>query len=78
MGRTIRARFSKGVIKPLEKIDMSEGKEVSVTIIDLPSVSEEDAFERAAGSWKGTIDVRRLIKNIYNDRLLSTRKEPKL
>lgn len=78
MGKTIRARFTKGVIKPLEKVDVAEGKELAVTIIEIPLVSKVDTFERAAGSWKGSIDAERLIRDIYNDRLISTRKEPRL
>jgi hypothetical protein len=30
------------------------------------------------GGWKGTIDAEKLIKDIYSDRLISTRKTPKL
>ena len=30
MGMTIRAKFSKGVIKPLEEVDIAEGKEITV------------------------------------------------
>lgn len=77
MGKTIKARFSKGVIEPMEKIDIAEGKELTITIIEIPS-KEEDAFERSAGRWKGTIDAEKLIKDIYEDRLISTRNEPKL
>ena len=78
MEKTIRAKFSKGVIKPLEKVDIEDGKEVFVTIIEVPTFLKEDAFERSAGGWKGTIDAEKLIKDIYRDRLISTRKEPKL
>ena len=73
MGRTFKARFSKGVIKPLEKVDVDEGKEITVTIVDLPAKLTEYAFARSAGKWKGTIDAEKLIKNIYADRLTSTR-----
>ncbi len=78
MGKTIKARFSKGVIEPMEKIDIAEGKELTITIIAIPSKREEGAFERSAGRWKGTIDAEKLIKDIYEDRLISTRNEPKL
>lgn len=78
MGKTIKAKFSKGVIEPMEKIDIAEGKELTITIIEIPSKREEDAFERSAGRWKGTIDAEKLIKDIYEDRLISTRNEPKL
>lgn len=79
MGKTIRARFSKGVIEPLEKVDMTEGKEITVTIMELPIPSEkEDALEASAGGWKELIDAKELKKNIYADRLISTRRVVKL
>lgn len=78
MRKTIRARFSRGIIEPLEKVDIDEGKEITVTIMEFPSDLKENAFERSAGSWKGTINAEKLIENIYADRLLSTREEPKL
>lgn len=37
MARTIRARFSHGVIEPLEKVEFSEGEEFTVIV---PEVSE--------------------------------------
>ena len=79
MGRTIKARFSKGVIKPLEKVDIAEGKEITVTVIEFPRPSKkDDALEVTAGGWKGLIDAEELKKNIYDDRLISTRPEVKL
>jgi hypothetical protein len=62
----------------LEKVDIPEGKEVSVTILDIPSPTDKEAFRRSAGGWKGTVDAEALIKNIYEDRLISTRPVPKL
>ena len=78
MGGTIRARFTGGVLEPLERVDLPEGKEVTITIIDVPSGNNVDAFRRSAGGWKGTIDADALICNIYADRLISTRPEPRL
>ena len=79
MSKTIRARFSKGIIEPLEKVDIDEGKEITVTIIEIPAASKkEDALEASAGGWKGLIDAEELIKNIYDDRLISTRPGVKL
>ncbi|GAB62594.1 MAG: DUF104 domain-containing protein [Candidatus Jettenia sp.] len=77
MGKTIKARFSKGVIEPMEKLDIAEGKEITRTIIEIPSLRKKDAFEKSAGRWKKTIDAEKLIKDIYEDRLTSTRNEPK-
>src|SRR5512134_2220587 len=78
MGKIVRARFSRGVIKPLEKLDLEEGKEIAISIVEFPSKRKREAFRRSAGAWKGTIDAEKLIENIYADRLLSTREEPKL
>lgn len=78
MGKTIKARYSKGMIEPLEKVEIPEGREITITITEVPSGLKKDAFERSAGAWKGTIDAEKLIENIYSDRLLSTREEPRL
>lgn len=78
MGGTIRARVKGGVLEPLEKLDLPEGKEVLVTVIGVSVRRNREAFRRAFGSWKGTIDAEKLIHDIYEDRLISTRPEPKL
>ena len=78
MAKTVRARFSKGVIKPLEKVNLEEGKEITITIVEISSRPKLEAFRKSAGAWKGTIDAEKLIENIYSDRLLSTREEPRL
>ena len=75
MEKTIKARFKDGVIEPLEKLHIEEGREIVITINDLPS---EDRFEKALGGWKETIDCEKLIEDIYNDRILRTRPEVKL
>ena len=79
MGKTIKARFSKGLIEPLENVDIAEGKEITVTIIDVPARSKKrDALEATAGGWKGLIDAKKLKEDIYADRLISTRPEVEL
>ncbi len=78
MKRTIRALIKDGLLKPLEETDLPEGKEVTVTLLKVPSGRNLDAFRRSAGGWKGTIDAEALIRNIYADRLISTRPEPRL
>ncbi|MEB3845099.1 MAG: antitoxin family protein [Desulfurococcales archaeon] len=40
MSRVIRARYEKGVLKPLEKLELEEGEEVEVVL-------EEDIIEFA-------------------------------
>lgn len=78
MGKAIKARVANGRLEPLEPLEMREGDEVILTIISIPARLEPDAFERCAGGWKGTIDAEALIRDIYEDRLISTRPEPKL
>jgi len=74
MEKTIKARYWKGLIEPLEKLEIKEGEELIVTIKEV-TPREGDAFERSAGAWKGTIDAERLIEDIYNDRLVKSRPE---
>ena len=78
MSRVIRARANRGVFEPLESVSVPDGTEVTVTIPEELSADDIEAFDRSAGSWKGTIDAERLIRDIYNDRLVSTRPEPRL
>ncbi len=78
MLRKIRARYSRGVIELLEKVNVTEGKELEVTIEENPTKAEDESFLKAAGSWKGLIDAEEMINNIYADRHLSTRPEVKL
>jgi predicted DNA-binding antitoxin AbrB/MazE fold protein len=78
MAETIRARVKAGRLELLEKINLPEGTEVSVTILSTPSSKSGDGLRRSAGGWKGLIDAEKLIENIYADRLISTRPVPKL
>lgn len=78
MGKTIRARFHDGKFEPLEAVDLPEGREVTLTIVEGSGAPDFAAFRRAAGAWKGTLDADALIRDIYADRLRSTRAEPSL
>jgi predicted DNA-binding antitoxin AbrB/MazE fold protein len=75
----IRARVSNGVLEPLEPLNLPEGLEVDLNLADAPGPSHEDweAFRSAAGGW-ADIDADKLIKDIYESRLVSTRPVPKL
>jgi predicted DNA-binding antitoxin AbrB/MazE fold protein len=86
MPKEIRARFARGVIEPLEKVEkveLEEGEEITeeITIV----ISERakgkgmwEALRATAGAWKDLIDGEELKRNIYADRLINTRPEPKL
>ena len=78
MSERIWVRVKGGVLEPLEKLDLPEGKEVLVTVISVSPQGNRDAFRRAFGKWKGMIDADTLIRNICADRRVSTRPEPKL
>lgn len=78
MGRTIRARVRHGLLEPLEALNVPEGTEVTVTLPDVPSEEDFEAFRRSAGSWKGTIDAETFIRNVRESRTVSTRPEPRL
>jgi len=78
MGGTIRARVKGGVLEPLERMDLPEGKEVLIAVISVAEDPDDEAFLRSAGSWKGLIDAEKFIRDVYEDRLLDTREEPKL
>ena len=78
MADTIRARVRRGMLELLEKIDLPEGMEVSVTILPTQDAKSADGLRRSAGGWKDTVDAEKLIENIYADRLISTRPVPKL
>lgn len=75
METTIRAKFNKGVIKPLGKLKIKEGEEILITVRDF---GPKDRFLKAAGGWKETVNCEKLIRDIYRDRLLRTRPEPKI
>lgn len=82
MSKTIRVRFSHGLIKPLEKVEFLEGEEFTVTIHEIHEKPKRkffrDALKATAGGWKNLIDAEELKRNIYADRLVSTRPEVKL
>ena len=66
MAREIRGRFSKGKIEPLEKIDLKEGEEVTITLPEEKLAT--GAFERAAGGWKDTLDFDAYLTDLYASR----------
>lgn len=76
MAKTIKARYLKGVIEPLEPLEFEEGKEFIITMEELAS-SVKNRFEQAAGSWADLIDAEEFLRDIYMARSLS-RNEVKL
>jgi len=77
MAGSIQARVVNGVLEPLERLDLPEGEVLTITIIRLPVNVRGGGLERSAGGWKGLIDAEALKRNIYADRLIVTRPEPR-
>lgn len=79
MNKTIKARFTKGVLEPLERLELKEGDDVAISISAPPKIEDAlNALRSAAGAWKGTHDPEELKKHIYADRLVATRPKPRL
>ena len=68
MSGTVRARFKAGVLELLEEVNLQEGKDVSVTIIETPTATDADGLRRSAGGWKGLLDADAFIEQVYEDR----------
>ena len=77
-GKAIKARFSGGVLEPLEPLKLDEGEEVTVTVATSKPKARPDWLERTAGTWAGLVDAEELIRDIYESRLLQTRPVPRL
>ena len=73
MAGTVRPRVERGKLELLERIEFPEGKEITVTILDVPWKTDDEAFDCSADGWRKTIDAKKLIKIVYSDRVISTR-----
>ena len=79
MPKHFRARYSKGVLEPLEELDLEEGAEVSVSIEETPSPKHDpEAMRAGAGGWVGQHDPDELIRTIYESRITGSREPPDL
>ena len=81
---TVRARYEKGVLTPLEPLDLEEGKEVVVSVQDDATAKEEEEdyetryakFVSAAGAWKDTFPED-FIETLYKSRITGSRHYPR-
>ena len=75
--RSIRARYPKGVLEPLEEFDLEEGAEVSVSIKEARAPKHDpEAMRAGAGGWKGNSDPEELKRMIYEARIAGSREPP--
>ena len=85
MARAVRGRYSGGVVLPLEDLDLEEGSEVVIAVIDNPETEaafardaaeierKRKAFRSSFGGWKGMHDPDELIRMIYKARKTGSR-----
>lgn len=75
MVKTIKAKFSHGTFTPLDPPPpelVHEGDEVLLSVSPVTRASGS-LVQATAGSWKGLLDGEALKRNIYADRLVTTR-----
>ncbi len=69
MAKEIRARYANGVLEPLEELELEEGREVIISVRELPSVEDTlRAIDRAFGAWAGTLDFDEFLRDMYASR----------
>ena len=76
----IKARYSNGVLTPLEPIELNEGEEVTVTIDTKPQLCDEEHLRvtmSAAGGWEEDSEYWEQAKRmLYEARKTGSRIEP--
>lgn len=72
MLKTLRAKYTKGIIKPLEKLHLKEGKEITIVISEPTKQSrKKNAIEATFGAWKGLMDKEAVKKGLAENRRIS-------
>ena len=77
----LKARFSEGVLKPLERLDLEEGAEVFITLDVGPAETGERRRQRSkasAGAWGRPGDGERLKRTLYEARVAGSRDRQEL
>ena len=87
---TVKVKYANGVLTPLEPLDLADA-EYRVILADAPVADPPDAtavapdptvaeaaFQSSLGAWHGTHDPEELIRQLYADRLVNSRLEPRL
>jgi predicted DNA-binding antitoxin AbrB/MazE fold protein len=49
-----------GLLELLDKVDIPEGTEVSVPILESPTAKSAEGLRRSAAGWKGLVDAEKL------------------
>lgn len=81
LSKTVKAKYKNGVLELLERLDLPEGVEITISFEPLEVLSEGEKKQRflsAAGGWKDLLDCEEFIKDVYESRKIRTRAEVKL
>lgn len=78
MLRTVKARYSRGTLQPLEILDLKEGEEVLISFNDLALPGALPGDDTGAGGWAGLVDAEQLKRDIYASRQMRTRRTVEL
>ena len=81
LAKAIKAKYKNGVLELLEKVDLPEGTEVTISLEPSDVLSEEEKRRRflsAAGGWKDLLDCEQFLKDVYESRKIHTRPAVKL
>jgi len=73
MVTTMRATIHNGNLVPGDKLNLPEGREVQLTITEIPAEEDVETSRQAADGWQGLMGAETLIRHIYRDRLVRTR-----
>jgi predicted DNA-binding antitoxin AbrB/MazE fold protein len=76
MLKTIKARYERGQIQPLEPLPVADGAEIEVTITLPETPAQSDATDptaATAGAWENLLDCDQFEDDLYQNRSLRTR-----
>ena len=86
MLKTIKAKFTDGVLVPLEPVEFTEGDEILLSFDTASSggskkPSKEQtiaALRETAGAWRGSHDPEELKRRIYSERISGSSPTPEV
>ena len=74
MTKTLRGTYYAGRIELFEPLELPEGSELVVSVTTEESANAvADATAASAGAWTDLLDCEAFEKEVYENRLLSTR-----
>ncbi len=86
MRKTIKAKFTDGVLVPLEPVEFEEGDEILISFAtgtggrsEKPSKEQTiAALRETSGAWRGSHDPEELKRRIFSERVSGTSPTPEI